>query len=69
VVATSLGVALKQMGGAAERFEAVQAGAAQVSQEIAAAAQRFEGVDHGFSNSLSASPRRSTNAGSRSRNS
>ena len=69
VVATSLGVALGQMGGAAERFEAVQAGAAQVSQEIAAAAQRFEGVDHGFSNSLSASPRRSTNAGSRSRNS
>ena len=45
-----------------ERFEAAHAGAAQVSQEIAAAAQRFEGVDDGLSNTQLASTRRSTNS-------
>ena len=61
-VVTSLDTAVEQMGGAAQRFEAAHAGAAQVSQEIAAAAQRFEGVDDGLSNTQLASTRRSTNS-------
>jgi len=69
VVAVSLGAAVEQMGGAAQRFEAAQAGAARVSQEIAATAQRFDGVDHSPSNTLPASARRSTNSGTRSGNS
>jgi hypothetical protein len=68
-VATSLDTVVEQMGGAAQRFEAAHAGAARVSQEIAAAAQRFEGVDDCLSNAQSASARRSTNSGMRSRNS
>jgi len=68
-VATSLDTAVEQMGGAAQRFEAAHAGAARVSQEIAAAAQRFEGVDDNPSNTQLASTRRSTNSGTRSRNS
>ena len=69
IVATSLGAAVEQMCDAAQRFEAAQAGAARVSQEIAAAAQRFEGVDRSLANTLPASARRSTNSGTRSKNS
>jgi hypothetical protein len=69
IVATSLGAAVEQMCDAAQRFEAAQAGAARVSQEIAAATQRFEGVDRSLANTLPASARRSTNSGTRSRNS
>lgn len=69
IVATSLGAAVEQMCDAAQRFEAAQAGAARVSQEIAAATQRLEGVDRSLANTLPASARRSTNSGTRSRNS
>ena len=69
VVATSLGAAVEQMGGAAQRFETAQAVAARVSQEIAAAVQRFEGVDQSLSNTPPASARGSMNSGTRSRNS
>ena len=69
VVAASLGAAVEQMDGAAQRFEAAQTGAARVSQEIAATAQRFDGIDHSPSNTPPASARRSTNSDTRSRNS
>jgi hypothetical protein len=69
VIAPSLGVAVEEMDGGAQRFEAAQAGAAQMSQEIAAAAQRFDRVDHGLSTTPSASARHSTNSGTRSRKS
>jgi DNA anti-recombination protein RmuC len=52
-VAASLGPAVEQMDGAARRFKAAQAGAARLSQEIAAVAHRFEGVDHSLSETLS----------------
>ena len=57
VIATSLGAAVEQMGGAPQRFEAAKAGAARVSEEIAAAAQRDEGVDHSLPNTVAASAR------------
>jgi ABC-type transporter Mla subunit MlaD len=69
VVAASLGAAVEQMDGAAQRFEAAQTGAARVSQEIAATAQRFDGIDHSPSNTQPSSARRSTNSDTRSRNS
>jgi len=57
VIASSLGAAVEQMGGAPQRFEAAKAGAARVSEEIAAAAQRVEGVDHSLPNTVAASAR------------
>jgi hypothetical protein len=53
-VADTLGGAALQMNGAAERFEAAQAGAAKLAHDIAAAAQRFDGVDTSLADTLSA---------------
>jgi hypothetical protein len=53
-LASSLDTAAEQIGRAAQRFDAAQAGAAQLSQEVAAAAQRFEGVDRSLATTLSA---------------
>jgi hypothetical protein len=52
-VGSSLGAAAEQLGRAAPRFDAAQAGAAKLCQEIATAAQRFEGVDRILATTLS----------------
>jgi ABC-type transporter Mla subunit MlaD len=52
-VASSLTAAVEQMGGAARGFAAAQASTAKLSQDMAAAAQRFEGVDRALAGTLS----------------
>ena len=52
-LASSLGTAAEQIGRASQSFDAAQAGAVKLSQDIAAAAQRFEGVDHSLAATLS----------------
>jgi hypothetical protein len=69
VVATGLGAAVEQVGSAAQRFEPARSGAARVSQEVAATAQHLDGVDHSPLSTSSASARRSTHSGAKSRNS
>ena len=53
-VANSLSAAVEQMVNIERRFEAAQAGAAKLSEGLAAAAQRFEGVDRSLADTLSA---------------
>jgi ABC-type transporter Mla subunit MlaD len=53
-VASSIGTAVEQIGNAAQRFAAAQAGAAKLSEDLTTAAQRFEGVDHSLAGTLTA---------------
>ena len=46
-------MAAEQIGRAAQRLDAAQAGATKLCQEIATAAQRFEGVDRSLATTLS----------------
>lgn len=52
-LASSLGSAADRIGSAAQSFEAAQAGAEKLSQDVAVAAQRFEGVDRSLATTLS----------------
>jgi HPt (histidine-containing phosphotransfer) domain-containing protein len=53
-VASRLGIAVEQMGGAAQGFAAAQVSAAKLSNDMSAAAQRFEGVDRSLGDTLRA---------------
>ena len=52
-LASSLGSAAERIGSAALSFEAAQTGAEKLFQDVAVAAQRFEGVDRSLATTLS----------------
>ena len=51
-LASSMGSAAERIGSAAQSFEAAQAGAERLSQDVAVAAQRFEGVDRALAGTV-----------------